>query len=312
MGKIHSKHFMINSNNEWGSLKEIILGTATNAHWPKNCKVFRNLENTTSWKETPVPCGLLDHRIVDETNEDLEKFKECLESLSIQVHRPKNLDFQTFDGMYNYCPRDRVLIVGNNIIDAPMLYPTRKKELDALVHLFNNNVITCSESDVVFDAANICRLGNDLLYLVSESGNRQGARWLQEVLPNHKVHLLDNIYSGVHIDSTISPVREGLVVLNADRITNDNIPSVLKSWDKIWMNGDDIVPQEFIGYPYASKYIALNFLTVNSNLIICDPKQTKLRQKLSNYKVDSIGVDLRHSRTLGGGHPCVTLDLVRD
>ena len=214
--------------------------------------------------------------------------------------------------MYNYCPRDRVLIVGNNIIDAPMLYPTRKKELDALVHLFNNNVITCSESDVVFDAANICRLGNDLLYLVSESGNRQGARWLQEVLPNHKVHLLDNIYSGVHIDSTISPVREGLVVLNADRITNDNIPSVLKSWDKIWISGDDIVPQEFIGYPYASKYIALNFLTINSNLIICDPKQTKLRQKLSNYKVDSIGVDLRHSRTLGGGHHCVTLDLVRD
>jgi N-dimethylarginine dimethylaminohydrolase len=165
---------------------------------------------------------------------------------------------------------------------------------------------------VVFDAANICRLGNDLLYLVSESGNRQGAEWLREVLPNHKIHLLDNIYSGVHIDSTISPVREGLVVLNADRITNDNIPNVLKSWDKIWISGDEIVPQKFIGYPYASKYIALNFLTVNSNLIICDPAQVKLRQKLSRHNVDSIGVELRHSRTLGGGHHCVTLDLMRD
>lgn len=303
---------MINSSNEWGSLKEIILGTATNAHWPKNCKVFRNLENTTSWKETPVPCGLLDRRIVDETNDDLEKFKECLESLSVRVHRPKNLDFKTFDGMYNYCPRDRVLIVGNNIIDAPMLYPTRKKELDAVVHLFNDNIITCPELDVVFDAANICRLGNDLLYLVSESGNRQGAEWLQKVLPNYKVHLLDNIYSGVHIDSTIVPVREGLVVLNNDRINRDNLPSIFKSWDKIWISGEDIVPQGFIGYPYASKYIALNFLTINPYLVVCDPKQTTLRQELSRYGVESIGIDLRHSRTLGGGHHCVTLDLERE
>jgi N-dimethylarginine dimethylaminohydrolase len=302
---------LIKTDNEWSNLKEIIVGTATNAHWPKFCKNFRDLENTTSWKETPVPSGTVDAKIIEETNEDLEKFVETLKSLNVIVHRPLDLDFKSFDGMYNYCPRDRVLIVGKNIIDAPMLYPTRKKEIKAIEHLLDSTIITCTEKNVIFDAANVCRLGNDLLYLVSDSGNRNGAEWLQKILPNYKVHILDNIYSGVHIDSTISPVREGLVVLNADRINHNNLPEIFKSWDKIWVSGDDIIPQGFVNYPYASKYIALNFLTVNPNLVICDPKQLYLRKELSKYQVESIGIELRHSRTLGGGHHCVTLDLCR-
>ena len=302
---------MLNSCNEWGTLKEIILGTATNAHWPVNCPSFRNLEKTTSWKETPVPSGPIDKKIIDETNYDLEKFKETLESLLVKVHRPSDLDFQTFDGMYNYCPRDRILVVGSTAIDAPMLYPTRLKELEAIID-FIPDVIKCQDPEVVFDAANICRLGNDLLYLVSESGNKKGAEWLQSVLPDHRIHRLDNIYSGVHIDSTISPVREGLVVLNGDRINHNNLPIIFKSWDKIWVTGDDVFPQGFTNYPYASKYIALNFLTINPNLIICDPHQLYLRKELEKYNVESIGIELRHSRTLGGGHHCVTLDLVRE
>lgn len=303
---------MINSRNEWDPLKEVILGTATNAHWPVNCNKFRNLENTTAWKESPVPAGPVDKKIVEETNEDLDKFKECLESLSIIVHRPIDLDFQSFDGMYNYCPRDRVLIVGNQIVDAPMLYPTREKEIESIEYLFDSAPIKSVNKSAIFDAANICRLGEDLLYLISESGNLQGAKWLQEVLPEYKIHILDNIYRGVHIDSTITPIREGLVVLNADRINQDNIPNILKTWDKIWITGNDIVPQGFIGYPYASKYIALNFLTINPYLVICDPNQTYLRNELSKHGVESIGIELRHSRTLGGGHHCVTLDLVRE
>jgi N-dimethylarginine dimethylaminohydrolase len=303
---------MIKSKNEWDNLKEVILGTATNAHWPVHCPSFRNLEKTTAWRETAVPSGPVDQIIIDETNEDLENFQQALESLGIKVHRPKDLDFQSFDGMYNYCPRDRVLIIGKNIIDAPMLYPTRKQEIHAIDHMLTETIITCTDHEVVFDAANICRLGKDLLYLVSDSGNRKGAEWLQKILPTHKVHILDNIYSGVHIDSTIIPVREGLVVLNADRINQNNLPDIFKTWDKIWISGQDIIPQEFIGYPYASKYIALNFLTINPYLVVCDPKQYFLRSQLGKYNVESIGIDLRHSRTLGGGHHCVTLDLLRE
>lgn len=301
---------MIKSNNEWGQLKEVILGTATNAHWPSKCSVFRNLESTTAWKSSPVPSGPVPDRIINEANEDLEKFKDILESLSVKVYRPKDLDFKEFDGMYNYCPRDRILILDDKAVDAPMLYPTRKKEIEALDYLFEF-FIECNEKDCVFDAANICRLNKDILYLVSDSGNINGAQWLKKTFPNYNVHILDNIYKGVHIDSTIIPVRDGLVVLNADRINQSNLPKILDSWNKIWISKDQIVDQPYFDYPYASSYIALNFLSINSELVVCDPKQTYLRKELEKYGVESIGVDLRHSRTLGGGHHCTTLDLIR-
>ena len=119
-----------------------------------------------------------------------------------------------------------------------------------------------------------------------------------------------NLYSGVHIDSTISPVREGLVVLNASRVTEDTVPEPLKNWDKIWIH--KCADQPFIDYPYASNWIGLNFLAIGSDSIVCDPKQETLRRELDKYNINTQGIDLRHSRTLGGGHHCVTLDLVRN
>ena len=39
-----------------------------------------------------------------------------------------------------------------------------------------------SEKEILFEAANTVRMGKDLLYLVSSSGNKLGAKWLQSVL----------------------------------------------------------------------------------------------------------------------------------
>jgi N-dimethylarginine dimethylaminohydrolase len=301
----------INSNNEWDPLRTVILGDATNANWPVNCSDFRELEETTAWKETPVPAGPVSMQIIDEANHDLQQFSALLTSLGVTVLRPSVLDFQSRDGMYNYCPRDRFLVVGDKVISAPMAFKCRYMEEEAYPW-FDDIAIKPDDPTVVFDAANVCRLGNDLLYLVSNSGNYAGAKWLQRVLGSkYKVHIVDNIYSGVHIDSTVSPVRDGLVVLNAARVNIANLPEPLRAWDKIWVEDDQIVPQEFTGYPYASKWIGLNFLTVDPDTVVCDPKQVVLRDQLAKFNVVTHGIELRHSRTLGGGHHCVTLDVLR-
>lgn len=304
---------MIFSENEWAPLKKVIIGTATNAHWPVNCKTFRGQEKTSQWTNTPLPSGPVDSGVVAEANEGLDQFAHSLIQMGIDVQRPRNLNFQKFDGMYNYCPRDRLLIVGDKVIDAPMRYPTRKKEIESMQHIFNTEIITCDDPEVVFDAANICRLGKHLLYLVSDSGNIAGAKWLQKILGcSYKVHIIDNIYSGFHIDSTISPLHEGLVVLNGDRVNKHNVPSPLKKWTKIFITSRDIVPRSFVHYPYASNYIALNFLVIDPLTVVCDPTQKHLIACLHEHNIDYIGIDLKHSRTLGGGHHCVSLDLERE
>jgi N-dimethylarginine dimethylaminohydrolase len=119
-------------------------------------------------------------------------------------------------------------------------------------------------------------------------------------------------YSGVHIDSTIVPLREGLVLVNASRVSlEDNLPNVFDTWDVIWATEEDIVEQGFYQYPYASKWIALNMLVVDPQTVIVDRHQKKLIRILESYNFTVIPLELRHSRTLGGGFHCVTLDLVR-
>ena len=55
----------------------------------------------------------------------------------------------------------------------------------------------------------------------------------------------------------------------------------------------------------------MNILMVNPNLAIVDKKQAKLIRVLEKSKIDVIPLQLRHSRTLGGGFHCVTLDIKR-
>ena len=120
---------MISTLNEWSSLKKIVIGSATDANWPVNDSVFSKESENTSWKESPVPRGPVLQRIIDEANEDLDSLATTLMSLGVEVVRPDPLNFQTHDGMYNYCPRDRLLVHGSTVIDTAMLYPCRDMEL---------------------------------------------------------------------------------------------------------------------------------------------------------------------------------------
>lgn len=304
---------MISSYDEWSPLKKIIVGSATDANWPVTDPVFSKESEKTTWKETPVPRGPVPQWIIDEANEDLDGLATTLMSLGVEVVRPDPLNFQVHDGMYNYCPRDRLLVHGSTIIDPAMMYPCRDMELQCyhdIVDSADRYLFMPRNEGMVLDAANILRLGPDkLLYLESASGNKAAYYWLLANLPTNTSIELCNFYAGVHIDSTIVPLREGLVMLNASRVTFDNVPRVFDGWHKIWVN--DVVVQGFYEYPYASKWIAMNMLVVDPNTVICDQNQTELIKTLKSYRFEVIPLELRHSRTLGGGFHCVTLDLER-
>ena len=303
---------MTSSYDEWSPLKKIVVGVATNANWPVNDPVFSKESEKTTWKETPVPRGPVPQRIIEEANEDLDGLATTLMSLGVEVVRPDLLNFQAHDGMYNYCPRDRLLVLGDTVIDPAMMYPCRDMELQCYHDILKDaNIIHMPrDQGLVLDAANILRLGpNKLLYLESASGNKAAYYWLLANLPVNTSIELCNFYAGIHIDSTIVPLREGLVMLNASRVNFDTVPRVFDGWHKIWVN--DVVAQGFHEYPYASKWIAMNMLVVDPHTVICDRNQTELIKTLQSYKFEVIPLELRHSRTLGGGFHCVTLDLQR-
>lgn len=304
---------MIQTYNEWDPLKKIVVGSATHANWPVTDPVFSTESQRTLWKETPVPKGPVPQRIIEEANEDLDTLATTLMSLGVEVVRPEELNFQAHDGMYNYCPRDRLLVFGDTVIDPPMLYPCRDMELQCYQHILKDVDVISMPRDqgLVLDAANILRLGpNKMLYLESASGNKAAYYWLLANLPTNTSIELCNFYAGVHIDSTIMPLREGLVLLNGSRVNKDNIPRAFADWECIFV--DDVIAQDFYQYPYASKWIAMNMLVVNPTTVIVDAAQHELMELLARKGFTVIPRTLRHSRTLGGGFHCVTLDLWRE
>ena len=335
----------IKSHNEWDKLRSVVIGTATSANWPTMDPTFAINWQTTLFKEVPHPKGPVAQHVIDEANEDLDELSKALQSAGVDVYRPNNNNYAAYvgntswttDQMYGYCPRDTHLIIGETVIEAPMSYRSRQMEADVLsdvrrqaihdganwlaaprpmlpigTHYVSNEKVILLENEPIFDAANCLRLNDDILYLKSCTGNSRGADWLQRFLgSSYKVHVLEDIYAYAHIDSTIAPIREGLVVLNRSRIKLENMPHLFseKKWDIIWF--DDPVPTSFYKYPYASAWIGMNLLMIDPITAIVDKNQTHLIKDLERHQIEVWPMELRHARTLGGGFHCVTLDLFR-
>jgi scyllo-inosamine-4-phosphate amidinotransferase 1 len=215
----------IRSFNEWDQLRECYVGVADYANWPTEDPVFANESEKTLWKETPVPSGAVEPWIIEEANQDLDSLAAILEQQDVKVNRPSTgINFQALGGMYNYCPRDRFLIAGREILDPAMMYPCRDMEQLCYKEMLTDNTVKKMprKEGMVLDAANICRLGKDWVYLESDSGNTKAYEWLCEQYPSINIEKV-NFYAGVHIDSTIVPLREGLAICNKPRVKSKKI-----------------------------------------------------------------------------------------
>jgi len=337
----------VNSNTEWGELKEIILGRANHAQIPtiKNkdihCVDYANYESVGS-----LPSGIYPEDVINETQEDLDAFQKQLEYLGISVLRPDEIDFSKAystsewqsDGYYNYCPRDSALIIGDTIIETPMPLRARYFEnfsyrtifknyfkngsrwisapkgelLDELYDRSDLSKPTLTEFEPAFDAANVIKCGKDIFFLVSNSGNRLGAQWLQSTLgENYKVHILDNIYAYVHLDTTILPLAPGTVLLNPARVNENNLPVYFKNWKKIW--AAEPTPSPFLEHwAPASPWLGMNVLSIGPSTVAVESTQFNIMKQLEKAGFNILEVKLRHCRTFSGGPHCVTLDTVRD
>ena len=303
---------MISSWNEWDTLKRVVVGSAQHANWPVYDTVYRNEAKNSLWTATPAPSGAVPQWIIDETEEDLHILCQTLTQLGVEVVRPDPLNFQTHDGLYNYCPRDRFIVHGSTIIDPAMMYPCRDMEYQCYIDVLEDaeRIVHMPRGQgMVLDAANVLRVEqNKWLFLESSSGNRAAYDWLCHQFPDVEIELC-NFYSGVHIDSTIVSLNKDTVLINGSRVTNETVPNMLKDKELIFVN--DVVAQSFHEYPYASKWMALNMLSVDPTTVIVDAAQDLLIKTLEALKFTVIPLTLRHSRTLGGGFHCVTLDLHR-
>lgn len=328
------------SFNEWDKLKKVIVGVADGAKIPAMTKSLRTVNYADKTDVSDIIEGNYPQIVIDEANQDLETFANFLKNEGVEVLRPQRTEEVQY---YNYCPRDTVFVYGNKRLATPMTLESRKDEWKYLLpaaapisiqqygyygdDMYNEGCIgdpdqlALTEIHPMFDAANIIRANDDLLYLVSNTGNKAGAKMLEEWVnkPSNsfeeprdvRVHLLEGVYSYIHIDSTVAFLREGLMLLNPARIkSKDVLPEPFRSWDAIFCP-EPVDIGYYSNYCNASKWINMNLFSVSPNLVVIEENQTPLRKELEKYNIDCAMLPMRHQRTLGGGFHCVTLDLER-
>jgi N-dimethylarginine dimethylaminohydrolase len=338
----------INTHNDWDPLEEIIVGHAHHSRVTIDISSHSFSYAPYDRKDINHMEGAYPQWVIDEANQDADNLADVLSKMGVKVHRPKIInwdqEFATMDwtskGWYSWCPRDLVLPLADMLIETPS--PTRARYFETRLYedifyeafedqalwlaapkprLLDNNYQfenikdqpTLLNHEILFDAPNIVRVGKDLLYQVSNSGNMKGFQWLKRLLEpmGYRLHYSE-LYSYAHFDSTIIPLRPGLVLLNSSRVTPDNCPEIFKKWDKIWFDDCVVQGSKLDGYVApCSPYIGMNILSVDPNTVICDSAQTPLMRELEKHKIDCVPVQFRHAMTLSGGIHCATLDLRR-
>jgi len=335
------------SCNEWDQLEEVVVGNPLGARFP-TADLSTQITEYADRPLEKIPQGPFPQWIIDETEEDLSAFVAVLEEAGVTVKRPETWSheakFSTInweaEGYYNYCPRDIMLVIGDQIIETPNVMRSRAQEsfsyrklmveylrsgakwysapkpmlLDSLFDI-DLDKPTPRNDEPAFDAANVLRMGRDLLYLVSGTGNELGGQWLQTMLGDEfRVHFLKDVYYGSHIDSTFVALRPGLVLCSPGRINENTLPEIFKQWEVIYsppMESTGVYDADYLSRSIGSKWIDMNLFSINPNLVVVDRDQTALIKLLEKKGLDVIPHKLRHSKMLGGGYHCITLDIRR-
>lgn len=191
-----------------------------------------------------------------------------------------------------------------------------------------------AEDEVIFDAANIIRLGRDLLFLVSSTGNNKAARWLQDVLGSeYRVHTT-HAYRSSHLDSTILPLREGVVLMNGARVSEATSPEVFAGWERLFFT--DVAPVTEAEVEFhrnerlpvhhelkalgvnsslehmSSPWAGLNVMSIDPDTVLVHDQQTQLISMLEKKGFTVVPVRMRHCYSMLGGLHCTTVDVVRE
>ncbi|GAA1029455.1 glycine amidinotransferase [Virgisporangium ochraceum] len=240
--------------------------------------------------------------------------------------------------------RDNFLVVGDEIIETPPLVRARYFESDLyrelfteyfnqgarwtsvpksrlLEHNFDYSYLIENGYDgpvpadpffeIMFDGAQVMRLGADLVFNASTENHRMGARWLARHLgPDytvHEVNVADN-----HIDGKILPLRPGTLLVR-EGVDLEDLPKGLQKWEVIWYEWfDKPVESEQDGIPFlASQSIGINVLSLDEERVLVQDIQHPLMRSLERAGFTPVPCRWRHGRSLGGGFHCMTLDIRR-
>jgi glycine amidinotransferase len=343
----------VRSFNEWDPLEEVIVGrleqaTIPSAHVTVTFTIPRIAARFYRW----VGGRKYPKLLVAPAQAELDGFIAILEAEGVRVRRPEIVDFSKrfktphwqSKGFTTACPRDGILVVGDEIIETPMAWRTRHFEMQAYRKLFKEYFdagarwtaaptpelpdelfdydyrtpaegealrYVVNEFEPVFDAADFVRCGRDLFVTKSNVTNDGGITWLRRHLrDDYTIHEIESrCRQPMHIDSSFMPLAPGKVLVNPDYIDIERLPDVLKSWDILVAPQPDPIQGSLLSM--CSEWISMNVLMLDEKRVIVDASQPSMIKALKGWGFKPIPTPFLHYSPFGGSFHCATLDVRR-
>jgi glycine amidinotransferase len=342
---------LVNSWNEWDPLEEVIVGSARGAadigYEPALATYFPSDSSHRTFQGRPVDADL-----VNEAERQLDNFAELLHRLGINVRRPDNIDHATAVkspdwevsvGRASACPRDVLLVFGDEIIEAPMAQRARYFEFRAyrgLIkeyfrsgarwttapkplmsdQLYLDSSSSCASSEVLtefepaFDAACFTRCGRDIFWQPDLVSNTFGADWLRRHLgPTTRIHTATfKTSQPTHIDTTLVPIRPGLVLTNPERPCTIGLLDLFRTNDWEVVDAPPSVRSGKSPSRDVSNWISMNLLMLDERTAIVEKSERPTQELLESLGCEVIPCTFDRVYAFGGGFHCCTTDIRRN
>ena len=171
-----------------------------------------------------------------------------------------------------------------------------------------------TEEEPLFDAADVVRFGKDLVVQKSMTSNDAAISWLQRHFPDHRVHKATyRTLTPMHLDSTLVPLREGLVLVNPERPDLDD-----RQIQFFKQNDWEMIPapltqlKDRIPLTFTSMWLNMNLLVLDPKTVFVEEIETQTMELLDQYGFDVIPVPFWDVAPCGGGLHCATVDVYRE
>lgn len=171
-----------------------------------------------------------------------------------------------------------------------------------------------TEHEILFDAADVMRVGKDLFCQHGLTTNRKAMEWLRRQYPDFRVHAVN--FPGdpypIHIDATFVPLRPGLIINNPTRKLPVEQRKIFEA------NGWEIVDaaQPAHGTPpplcYSSVWLSMNCLVLDHKTVLVEASEVYQMEQMDKLGMNVIPVPFRDAYPFGGGLHCATADVYRE
>lgn len=170
-----------------------------------------------------------------------------------------------------------------------------------------------------FDAADFMRFGKHIIGQLSHVTNAKGVEYLQSVLPEgYTIELIESKYDkAVHIDSTLLPLRRGVLVDNPEFVAEKSLRGLraLDGWELHPCPEFPAGPPPGPGHPpmfMTSRWVVMNVLIIDEKRVFVEAQATEFADWVRDkFGMEPIMLPFQHVNSLGGSFQCATVDLVR-